>query len=173
MNTNNQLYTAWSTILTFYIYVMIKKLMLVETAVIIRDKKHINLNKPHTSIADTLYDNNTTASYYTYTTNRRLIGIFINISWNRKMLGIRPKRHLGCFQEKINRGNSTRTILVGKSMSFLGRRSPSILELLSMGYETWLRRRLLLPCVPTKVPFLHSPSSLDLATTSLTKESLK
>ena len=46
MNTNNQLYTAWSTILTFYIYVMIKKLMLVETAVIIRDK-HINLNKPH------------------------------------------------------------------------------------------------------------------------------
>ena len=46
MNTNNQLYTAWSTILTFYIYVMINKLMLVETAAIIRDK-HINLNKPH------------------------------------------------------------------------------------------------------------------------------
>ena len=110
MNTNNQLYTAWSTILTFYIYVMIKKLMLVETAVIIRDKKHINLNKPHTSIADTLYDNNTTASYYTYTTNRRLIGIFINISWNRKMLGIRPKRHLGCFQEKINRDSSLKKI---------------------------------------------------------------
>ena len=53
MNTNNQLYTAWSTILTFYIYVMIKKLMLVETAVIIREK-HINLNKPHSSITDTL-----------------------------------------------------------------------------------------------------------------------
>ena len=108
MNTNNQLYTTWSTILTFYIYVMIKKLMLVETAVIIRDK-HINLNKPHTSIADTLYDNNTTASYYTYTTNRRLIGIFINISWNRKMLGIRPKRHLECFHF-LNRDSSLKKI---------------------------------------------------------------
>ena len=36
--------------------------------------------------------------------------MFINISWNRKMLGIRPKRHLGCFQEKITRDSLLKKI---------------------------------------------------------------